>query len=346
MLKDSGSVTGNRATAAIMQVSTSSNSELVNQSFQYHIYAPPEWFQTYDEFQVILSSVLHAGAIVCGGFILLTMGCARRLHSASNMVLASLALADMLVAVVMTIDKYANSDKQGRYSSWAVGTLINTALPQFPLLATHIHTIIIAVERYIAVTRPLRYDSIWTPKKVGMILAATWGMSVILSSSSLAWGAIWESPRVSRMPTVRSLLTSIICYCLGATAVAVLYARILTVAHQQRRKIQQMQVHVIQVESDSDPYPRSTSQRSRGSRLFSAIVVAIFLCWGPFFAVTVAIEYVEHVELYHYAMQGMALSFALSHYLFNFAIYVCKSEDFRKAFKLVLLCRLQELRQG
>jgi hypothetical protein len=72
------------------------------------------------------------------------------------------------------------------YSSWdAAGlqeiiTPVYVLLTIFPLVSVQ-HTLLLALERLVAVTRPLHYDRL-TRARVGAVLAVTWAQTFLLSN--------------------------------------------------------------------------------------------------------------------------------------------------------------------
>lgn len=309
---------------AASTVNPQSNFSEINQDM--HI--PPEWFQHYNDIMDIVLRVIHVCVIVISCFTLLTLACARRLQTTSNMVLASLAVADLLVGLVMILDIYVLDDTSLPTGdvSWVSRTFVYTALPQFPMIASQMHTVIMAGDKYLAVMYPLRYEGMWTPIRVRWVLLGAW-----------LWGAIWEEPSQDGMPTIHSLLTAITTFLLEIVAVTALYSRILQVARKQRQRIRDETT-----ENDKAGSSWRVTKTPRGSRLLSLTIVIIFLCWGPFFAITIVMHFIE-LKLWHYALQYSLLAFAFSHYLVNFAMLLWKSKEFRIAYKQMLLLRFKEL---
>uniref|UniRef100_T1EHS2 G-protein coupled receptors family 1 profile domain-containing protein n=1 Tax=Helobdella robusta TaxID=6412 RepID=T1EHS2_HELRO len=103
-----------------------------------------------------------------------------RLRIIPNSFILSMAIADLLVAIlVMTFNAC-----QELCGGWLFGKVTCDIFNANDVLfstASLLHLCCISVDRYVAVTDPLHYDSRMTRKKVAMMLGAAWGASALLS---------------------------------------------------------------------------------------------------------------------------------------------------------------------
>ena len=291
----------------------------------------PTWFIRLTDVQTNMRIAIYCLAIITNTFTLVTMAIARGLQTVSNMALASLAVADAMTGCLQLIFGAIPSDLEDKLPRY----LLHVGLPMFPIYAAQLHTLIIAVERYIAVMHPLRYSAIWTPTRVACIIAGIWAVCALLTCSILIWGTIWDEPSHGNMLGVRALLTPMSVYVVLVTTVAVLYGSILLVARKQRLQIQAVHLEMNNI---------TIKTHLKGTRMLTTVIAGVILCWGPLFLSAVIIDFIT-TDLWSYALQGTATCLGFSSSVVNIFIYAWRSKDFRKAYRLMLTCSINDLRE-
>src|SRR6218665_991523 len=123
----------------------------------------------YTQWQIVLI-VLACGLIVSGtvlGNVLVVTAVAivRKLQTPSNLLIVSLAVSDLLVAVLVMPPATAY-ELMGR---WTLGTAVCDAWTSLDVLlctASILNLCTISVDRYLVITRPLQYAVKRTPSRM------------------------------------------------------------------------------------------------------------------------------------------------------------------------------------
>ncbi|XP_013378759.1 5-hydroxytryptamine receptor 1A [Lingula anatina] len=138
----------------------------------------------YPVWQAVLISLCFAALIIgtAVGNILVCMavGLVRRLRTPSNLLIVSLAVSDLLVALLV-MPLSALYELQGR---WTLGHQICdmwTSLDVLLCTASILNLCMISVDRYFAITRPLQYAMKRTPKRMAIMVSMVWIASALIS---------------------------------------------------------------------------------------------------------------------------------------------------------------------
>ena len=113
-------------------------------------------------------------------FVLLRKG--RKRKNPENLIL-SLSWADFLVGLVYVIFGASKiiADYKPKYEPTALTLARNTRLVlAFTVVVSVLHILLIAVERFYAVKRPLKYRTVVTKKRINFIITAVWTFSLTL----------------------------------------------------------------------------------------------------------------------------------------------------------------------
>lgn len=138
----------------------------------------------YETWAVVLIT-LTCGLIVIGtvvGNILVCTAVAivRRLRTPSNLLIVSLAVSDLLVAV-MVMPLATMYEVMGR---WALGKAVCdmwTSLDVLLCTASILNLCAISVDRYFVITRPFQYAMKRTPVRMAAMIVAVWVLSALIS---------------------------------------------------------------------------------------------------------------------------------------------------------------------
>lgn len=134
---------------------------------------------------VVLGLVTLA-TILSNSFVLVTICLTRKLHTPANYLIGSLAVTDLLVAiVVMPISIVYTVIK-----TWTLGQIMCDIWLSSDITfctASILHLCVIALDRYWAITDALEYTKRRTPTRAALMIAVVWVISVSISIPPLFW---------------------------------------------------------------------------------------------------------------------------------------------------------------
>ena len=133
--------------------------------------------------QVLIAIILGAlilFTIIGNSLVCISVGIVKRLQTPSNLLIVSLAVADLLVAIlVMPL-----SATQQIYQAWVLGPSVCDVWTTTDVLlctASILNLCMISVDRYLVITRPFQYAMKRTPKRMAIMISIVWAVSAIVS---------------------------------------------------------------------------------------------------------------------------------------------------------------------
>ncbi|XP_062043566.1 5-hydroxytryptamine receptor 1B [Lepus europaeus] len=135
---------------------------------------------------VLLLALFTLATTLSNAFVVATVYRTRKLHTPANYLIASLAVTDLLVSIlVMPISTMYTVT--GR---WTLGQVICDLWLSSDITcctASIMHLCVIALDRYWAITDAVEYSAKRTPKRAAIMIALVWVFSICISLPPFFW---------------------------------------------------------------------------------------------------------------------------------------------------------------
>ncbi|OWF46660.1 dopamine receptor 1-like [Mizuhopecten yessoensis] len=269
----------------------------------------------------------------------------RRLKHLNNLFIVSLAIADLLVAILVMTFAVVN-DIQGRWLFGSVFCDIWISSDIMCSTASILNLCVISLDRYIHIRDPLRYENWITWKKVAGMISSVWIMSLIISfvPIHLRWHKNPEDygkppdENACHMDLNRAyaVVSSTISFYIPLIVMLAIYIQLYAYARKHAANIKKINTPLSQDRFNNANGKSSGSKMSdHKAAVTLGIIVGVFLfCWLPFFIMNLISAFCEcDVPAAVFSILtwlGYANSFL------NPIIYSIFNRDFRDAFKRIL----------
>ncbi|XP_051780158.1 trace amine-associated receptor 13c-like [Erpetoichthys calabaricus] len=278
---------------------------------------------------------------VCGNLlVIISISHFRQLHTPTNILILSLAVADLLLgifgipfAMIKIIE-----------NCWYFGEILCLVykLVAFFLTSVSISNLVfIAVDRYIALCDPLRYTSIITVYFVSIFIALGWAFSLVYNVIIISMNRIDSSEGQDGcqhdcfviLSETFIMVDLIITFILPFSVMIILYFKIFTVA----KKHAQLISSAVQNCKGGKNKISKTSERKAAKKL--GIVIGIFLlCWVPYYLCGIIDSYL-HVTAPPLA-KNIFISLAYINSSINPIIYALVYPWFQKSVRLIITLKI------
>ncbi|TKS72587.1 Beta-2 adrenergic receptor [Collichthys lucidus] len=322
----------------------------------------------FSEATMILLGMIMSLLVFCIVFgnilVIIAIGRFQRLQNVTNCFITSLACADLVMGlVVIPFGACYNI-----FKTWHFGRFwcdFWTATDVLCVTASIETLCVIAIDRYLAITSPLRYQSMLTKGRARIVVVLVWVIAALISflPIHMEW---WISDDVSAVNCTKNsnccefntnmeyaITSSIISFYIPLVIMAFVYRRVFLEAKRQLKKINQSvgRFH----NNDNSNLKSLEANNGRGNKKAKfclrehkalktlGIIMGIFtLCWLPFFLLNVVVAIWDGLK------KDLDLTFKIMNWIgyansaFNPLIY-CRSPEFRYAFKEILCMKSNRL---
>ena len=291
------------------------------------------WYTT-----AVLMVIVIILATVGNLMVLAAMWIERNLRQPNRYFIGCLAVADLWIGVFFCpLQLYSHISEVGltsihlcRFYIW-INILGESA---------SIYTLTwISYDRFLKISKPLRYNVIMTTKKSIIVIimiwiistaCATFGMFPYLGSPGIA---ITPKGCTNRNPLFYTV-SAFTAFFVPTVIMLVMYTRILFIANKRRKRAQNGELGQT---SQVTNHHTSLYQDLKNIRMMAIVVGAFVLCWGPFFIIMLIFN-----RFFNEILRSLAASILPPlNSVCNPIIYACFDGKYREAFKRLFkrMCR-------
>ena len=270
-----------------------------------------------------------------------------RINEVTRLLLIALNTTDIVYVVIVLFPLVTFSVAGGNWTKSSFFCILQVILYSGILIVDLFTLVLINGERYIACTRPLRYEAIVTLKRVKIIflLGVICGLSYIIIMTSFVYHQYLVEPnfvhfddrysmcvnRIVSVPTAKIAFSrSVLLWffiAIPITMVAVLLSRLLYIARKQSQLITR------EIALYGGNIHNRVARNNKGIYTFLLITVSLVIVWFP----TAFVFYYEHVIGIQLPVYVVLISQCIlcSFSWLNVLIYYWRTEEFKKTAKQI-----------
>ncbi|XP_066506570.1 trace amine-associated receptor 13c-like [Hoplias malabaricus] len=293
-------------------------------------------------FLFIVLSCISVCTVFLNLLVIISISHFKQLHTPTNLLILSLAVADLLVGLVIM----PGNIMQLVDSCWYLGKLMCSLYPliEFVLMSASLCSMIsIAIDQYIAVCDPLLYSTRVTVCRTSVLIILGWSLCLLyviiyfyfndhLLQSQISTTCYGECLVVLKKPwIIVDLVFSFITPC---SIILVLYSIIFQVARRQAKAVRAVKNNVLHKKR----VIFTSSSQTKAAKKLGFIIFVYLACWIPFYLSSLSLENLTSVSMV-WTVLGW-LTFLNSSV--NPLIYAIFYSWFRASSKYILTCRIFE----
>ena len=295
----------------------------VNASSNHSLHNHASGFNpAYDTFIVFLALLIIAinGLVIC---LFIWKPCLKEI---TNYFLVSLAVSDGLTGLVVIPLHFACLLSGNKIELCFSFDMVH----RMTAFSTVYHLLLITCDRYVAITRPFRHSSTFTPSVGYALLATVWGAAMFLPLIQLAWYDPYNlhvvNPRIRRYELHYNITCAVIAFLVPVVIMILAYAEMLRIVIRHARAIEA-----------TTREKQTLTKEKRAMVIFASMLLVYIVCWFPFFfsslAQDLAPTFMEIPEVAYLIL--FFLRFCTS--IINPILYVFFKTDFKKALHEVVM---------
>lgn len=253
----------------------------------------PRVFDKFFRILIVSLIIIVIVAAVCGNILVcLAILLNKRLKKTTNYFIFSLAISDLMTALFsmpFDVETYLHPYqwKGGEFlcNFWTFMYLIAAPTSILNLMA-------VSMDRYLAISAPLKYYTVMTPKLALLIIAIIWLYSLTFTTAGMVGWPFYEHSVIGGLCAFNitpsySVVSSAVNFILPTVIMCVIYYHIYKIASAHARRIAKQEVTTSVASNSNEDSGTITSEKKRIKRSIKAaktiaIIVSTFLlCWIP-----------------------------------------------------------------
>ena len=250
----------------------------------------------------------------------------RWLRNNTNILICSLSCADLYVGVSSFVYQLSLKFKTNSDNKF----IITYTLLRVGYISSVLHLATVAIERFIGVNYPLRYHSLVTSRRIMILIATAWGISLFHGMVSITVLFIHGTDVFLYIDPI-----NISFYFISGLVIGIVYLTMLPTIQRQAKAIRQ------QLPNEAT----QARQEMKASVTLGFLLMAYIICWTPYFVITILMHTSEsEVTSTEYTLWVFSMFLSTLNSALNFFIYAWTSKEYRRAYVTLLTCHRKERR--
>lgn len=299
-------------------------------------------FESSDRVYVILGLALEipiAIAAVLGNLLVCwAVHYNRRLRNVTNYFIVSLAIADMMVGLfAIPFALLVNAKRP--YNRFHLCLFMNSFVV-FLTQSSIFCLVAIALDRYFAVTKPLRYRRVATGRRALLIITSTWVLAFFIGMVPLfGWHKDPTGVVTCEFMKVIDMRYMVYFNFFGTVLpplviISFVYHQIFQEVQKQVKAISQL---VVGSENDtSKRLAELTLKEARAAKILAIVILIFALCWLPLHLLNTISVLAQGVALPYYLFL-IAITLSHANSAMNPFIYAFSNREYRRTFRKLIL---------
>ncbi|XP_053156006.1 histamine H2 receptor isoform X2 [Hemicordylus capensis] len=276
---------------------------------------------------------------VCGNVLVcLVVRFNQRLRSLTNCFIVSLAFTDLLLGLLVLPFSAIYEISSHKWSFGHTFCKIYISLDVMLCTASILNLFMISLDRYYAITAPLRYTTVVTPRRVAVTMFLVWVVSLMVSfvPIHLDWhktsttGNSSEGKCRLEVNLGYALVDGLLTFYLPLVVMCITYYQIFKIAREQAKRINNSS------SCKTIRHALPTVKEHKATLTVAAVMGAFIICWFPYFTGFLYRGFTgDKEEQWH----DIILWLGYANSALNPILYAALNRDFRIAYQRLLRCR-------
>ena len=292
---------------------------------------------TQDYVYVTAECVTGALSVLGNSFVLLAIWRTRALRTVTNCFIGSLAAADVLVGIV--IPPTVLLPYRGLPKEFYGCVLLNTVV----VLITNIsvlNLLAVALERFLAISDPFRYQRLMTVKRAMVVVLITWVVAILLGLVPImGWNLGQERFKTCSFIEVIDMKYMVYLNFFGVIIPPLVFMLViyLYIFHIIRKQQRRTVTHLTVLSRDERRNVRQQKREVRGAKGLAYVIILFAVCWIPLHIMNCFILFdPEKAAPFPALLAAIVLSHANS--FVNPFLYAFSNSQFKRAMERLLCC--------
>ncbi|XP_070570168.1 alpha-1A adrenergic receptor-like [Ptychodera flava] len=329
-------------------------------------------------YHIVILTVL-GGAIILENVLVLVAVCMnKKLQELDNISTINVACADLLSGMIFVFHFVVTTVRPYACSNMIYCALAYTAMPA-AIVASVFALMVMSVDRYIGVSRPLEYAVIVTPKRIAFVIAMQWIVAIFLAVLPVV---IWKGDPVDFKGCVNTELLSnttavylwyFLIIFLPILVLLMLYGRLFCVAYRHARRVAPLvkqyrtnspngcEISTIHLPSGNSPTVTATPESSecvskkirivnrayKATLTLGIIMICMVLTFIPTQLMFVKFTCNSCIPIAMAPLRTTLLCAQVSNSALNPLIYASRMKEFRRTFcrifRIIFCCKCNDV---